>query len=238
MDPSLTHNILWSAATLLYSKVIVMACDGWLQPRLGVPADISRKIVHLSACHWVLFWPQFDPSHWSWKLNVAIPAVYAVQLTLKGAIQKDPTDPNVRTLSRTGNPSELLYGPLLFTLVMIFCGWHEFMRPCGIYIMGALVGDGLAPLVGTRYPVWPYRSMGGTHKTVAGSLTMFVGSFVGIATYAHLVTVPARWDLETVAMVSLVATLAEAVSGIWDNPAIAVSVYAFVRATTLSTERR
>lgn len=232
MDPTFSHNVLWSLATLLYIKGIVTACDGLLQRRL-LAADVSRKIVHLAACSWILFWPQFHQSHWSWKLNVAIPAVYAVQLSVKGAIQKNPNDPDVKTLSRTGKPSELLYGPLLFTFVMIFCGMHEFMRPCATYIMGALVGDGLAPLVGARYPVGPYTTLGGTQKTVSGSLTMFVGSILGITTYGRLLNVPEQVDFETVAMISLVATLAEAVSGIWDNPAIALSVYCFVHATTL-----
>lgn len=231
-DPTFTHNALWSLATLIYVKVIVATCDYLMIQKIW-PADVSRKIIHVAACSWVLFWPQFDTSHWSWKLNVAIPAVYSVQLLVKGAILRDPTDQDVKTMSRTGNPSELLYGPLLFTFVMIFCGLQAYMKPNGIYIMGALVGDGLAPLIGKRFPLWSYPTLGGSKKTVSGSLTMFVGSVVGILTYAHLLNVPQNVDLETVLMISLVATLVEAVSGIWDNPVIAFAVYWFVQATDI-----
>ena len=225
-DPVAANNALWCLATLVYIKVIVTSCDFLMNQKM-VPADVSRKIIHFAACSWCLFWPQFD---------VAIPAAYTVQLIVKGAILRDPTDKDVKTMSRSGNPSELLYGPLLFTLVMLFCGLRHFLKPCGTYIMGALVGDGLAPLIGSRFPVLPYRTFGGDKKTVSGSIGMFAGSVVGILTYAHFLKVPQTPDLETVMMISLIATIAEAVSGIWDNPGIAFSVYWFVQATDIQIQ--
>lgn len=226
----LTKNSLWSLATLLYVKACVTICDT-LMNRQVIPADVSRKIIHLAACSWCLFWPRFDASHWSWKLNIAIPALYSIQLFVKGAIVQDANDRDVKTMSRTGDPKELLYGPLMFTLVMMVCGLQFYRKPCGTYIMGSLVGDGLAPLVGKRYPKGAYKTYGGETKTVSGSLGMWVGSVLGILVYSLMLGVPKDIDFPFVVLVALVATIAEGISGIWDNPVIALTVYGFVKAT-------
>jgi dolichol kinase len=149
------QNMLACLATLVYVKVVVGVCEmgvtrGWLA------SDLSRKIVHVAAGSWCLFWPFFTTAHWTWQLNVAIPTVYSIQLTVKGLLQQDPNDPDVKTMSRSGRPIELCQGPLLFTLVMIYCGLYQFRTDLGIYIMAALgYGDGIAPLVGKRYPYLP-----------------------------------------------------------------------------------
>ena len=39
----------------------------------------------------------------------------------------DPDDLDVQTMSRSSSPSELLYGPLQFTLFMMYCGTTKFM---------------------------------------------------------------------------------------------------------------
>mmetsp|Transcript_25942 Transcript_25942/g.39182 ORF Transcript_25942/g.39182 Transcript_25942/m.39182 type:complete len:302 (+) Transcript_25942:159-1064(+) len=222
------RNILWSLATLVYVKTGVTTCDTLLMKKI-IPADVSRKIIHLCACSWCLFWPKFNKSHWSWKLNVAIPALYSGQLFVKGAILQDSNDQDVKTMSRSGDPKELLYGPFLFTLIMLCCGLKFYMQPIGVYIMGCLVGDGIAPLVGKRYPKFAYKSWGNETKTLSGSVAMFVGAIMGMIAYAHLLGVPQDVDLLLILMIALVATVAEGVTGIWDNPAIALSVYWFVK---------
>lgn len=235
MDPAVYTNIQWTLATLIYIKVIVTTCDYSLQKR-WVPADITRKIIHVAACSWCLFWPKFDVSHWTWKLNVAIPFIYAIQLFIKGAILRDINDPDVKTMSRTGKANELLYGPFLFTLLMLYCGLYEFRQPTGTYIMGAMIGDGLAPLVGKHFPMVPYPTYGGDTKTVSGSTAMLFGSVLGILCYQWGLGVPEKVDLESIVLISLVATMAEACSGKWDNPAIAVSVYWFAKATDIKIQ--
>jgi phytol kinase len=234
--PAIQQNVFSMLATLVYIKVIVGICD-WAVSHAYFPSSVSRKMIHVAACSWCLFWPLFDISHWTWQLNVAIPLLYSIQLTIKGAILRDPRDLDVHTMTRTGNPSELLYGPLWFTLVMLFCGLHEFRTPIGTYIMGSLVGDGIAPLVGTRWPLGKYPTFSGRRgefKTLTGSLGMFLGSLVGMVCYQSILGAPAKLDLEFMAQIAFIATLAEAVTGEWDNPAIALSVYWFAKATDIS----
>ena len=47
-------------------------------------------------------------------------------LKLIGSVAVDPSDPDVVTMSRSGRPIELCQGPLLFTLVMVYCGLYQF----------------------------------------------------------------------------------------------------------------
>lgn len=230
MDPIVKQNLLWTLATVIYVKVIVASCDFCLSRGLLAP-DVSRKIIHIGACSWCLFWPYFDTGHWTWRCNVAVPMVYAIQLFVKGAILCDPNDRDVKTMSRSGKPSELLYGPLQFTLIMQFCGLNEFMQPVSVFIMGAMLGDGVAPLIGKRIPWGRYTTFGGDTKTLTGSTGMFLGSLCGMMWFRYWFGMADKLDLETMIQVSLVACLAEAISGNLDNPVIALSVYGFVKAT-------
>jgi len=236
MEP-LHQNILACLSTLVYIKVILAVCDyalarGWLQ------MDLSRKMVHVAAGSWSLFWPYFDESHWSWQLNVAIPAVYSVQLFAKGALFPNPNDPDVKSMSRTGKPIELCYGPLFFTLVMLYCGLYQFKTNVGVYMMGALgFGDGLAPLVGKRFPYGRYPTLGSDnkslgrpcYKTVSGSLTMFLATILGIVCLRWGIGAPQILDWPEILRVATAATVAEAATGKWDNPCIALAVWAAVK---------
>ena len=110
---------------------------------------------------------------------MAVPFAYSLQLFVKGAILCDPNDPDVKSMSRSGVPSELLYGPLQFTILMILCSLYEFKKPAGVYINGGLLGDGVAPLFGKRFPWGRYPTYGGDTKTISGSIGMFLGSSLG-----------------------------------------------------------
>lgn len=95
MNP-LHQNLLASAATVVYTKTLIGCCD-LAVTRRWLATDISRKIIHVGAGSWCLFWPLFSTAHWSWTLNVAVPAVYAVQLVVKGLVLRDPNDSDVKT---------------------------------------------------------------------------------------------------------------------------------------------
>ena len=52
-------------------------------------------------------------------------------------------------MSRSSAPSELLYGPLQFTIFMMYVGTQLFMTLEGAILVAALgIGDGIAPIVG------------------------------------------------------------------------------------------
>jgi hypothetical protein len=68
------------------------------------------------------------PLPWSWRLNVLVPAVVFSWLLYKGAIFRDPNDPEFQNMSMWSSPNDLLFGPsLLFAGAMVCLGLYEFM---------------------------------------------------------------------------------------------------------------
>ena len=185
LDP-LVNNVLMSLFTLVYI-LVVMEIAGLVRDKLGMP-EVARKIIHIAASSWLLFWPLFRTSHWSWRLNVAIPVVYIVKLLYLALLLKDPNHEDIKNLSRSGDPLELLLGPLQFVLVMTWLGLCKFMTLEATVIMAALgIGDGIAPLVGKKWGTHGYSTLGATRKTIEGSiLGVFCGTILGCYTYPPL----------------------------------------------------
>ena len=182
------RNVLCAIATVVYVKVVIGVCE-WAvaSPKIRLAPKISRKCIHIAAGSWIVFWPFFAKEHWTWRLNVLVPVIYTVQLFVKGSgiLQVDPnTDVDVKTMTRTGSPAELLNGPIFLTLLMTIVGLKCFRTQLGVVIMTCLgYGDGIAPLVGyyfpcgTQYPTYPFGP--NDKKTVTGSLGFFLASIVG-----------------------------------------------------------
>jgi dolichol kinase len=187
--------------------------------------------------------------HWSWRLNILVPAVMSLKLFYKvslnsfflilisldiyrymmylctvfssqscassfcfiftqGAILRDANDEDVRTMSRSSSPSELLYGPLQFTIVMNWLGLFHFMSEEAAIIMAALgMGDGIAPLVGKYYGKHWYRMPLSSKKTLEGSIGgVFLGTIGGVYFFSYMLGIPvltlqAILTLATIAMV-------------------------------------
>lgn len=231
MNNPVYQNILAGATTVVYTKSLIGCCD-WAVARGWIPnADLSRKIIHVGAGSWCLFWPFFNVNHWTWTLNVTVPAIYSVQLFVKGLVIQDPNDADVKTMSRTGQPIELCEGPFLFTCVMMYCGLCQFKTEAGVYIMAALgYGDGIAPLFGKRWPLWRFPTFGkGQYKSLGGSLAMFASTLLGIFVLRAGIGAPEQLDAVKVTGVALVATVAEAISGKWDNPVVALATLWFCK---------
>lgn len=183
----LAHNVLIALLTLVYI-LVVMELAGLVRDKLKRP-EVARKIIHIAAASWLLFWPLFDTSHWSWRLNVAIPAVYVVKLLYLALILKDPNHEDIKNMSRSGDPLELLVGPLQFVLVMMWLGLFQFMTLEAAIVMAALgIGDGIAPLVGKTWGKHVYQVPGGTTpRTIEGSIGgVFCGTVIGCYVYPPL----------------------------------------------------
>ena len=111
-------------------------------------------------------------------------------------------DPDVQSMTRTGDPRELLNGPLVFTVVMCIVGGVRrlFRTHCACIVMSCLGwGDGIAPLVGYYFPygqylTWPFRQTSSDsnnnsnnstedsndgYKTISGSIAFWLSSIIG-----------------------------------------------------------
>lgn len=77
----LWNNIISALLTVIYVKSI-LEVGSFLREHLGCAYE-SRKFVHMGAACWILFWPLFDVVHWSWRLNILVPAVMSIKLFYK-----------------------------------------------------------------------------------------------------------------------------------------------------------
>jgi phytol kinase len=193
----------------------------------------------MAAGAWVMWWPLFHDGHWTWRLNILVPAVYTVQLLVKGLILQDPNDTDVLTMTRTGNPRELLNGPILFTAIMMGVGLWLFRQRLGVVVMACLgFGDGVAPLMGYylpigSYPTWPFGL--NDRKTLSGSMGFVMASIVGYYLMKFVIVKDddTSWsnknntnddDWAMIVQVSTVAAITEGLCGAFDNPCIALSI--------------
>lgn len=220
----------WNSIVTVGATVYVIALIGFCEAIVSrglVSSAVSRKIVHVGAASWLIFWPIYVKleDKCLWKLNVFIPAVKCVELFVKGAIVRDANDKDVKSMSRSGDPTELLYGPWQFTIIMIVVGLTLYGRPEACLIMGAVgVGDGIAPLLAGRHK---YKTLGGAGiKSLEGSLGMIVGSTFGYYFYSWIVSAYPLLPLPQVILCAIVASVVEGLSPYnMDNVTIPVSMY-------------
>jgi phytol kinase len=145
---------------------------GWIESRL------SRKLIHIGTgpifvlC-WLMF-PDVPVSRW---LAALVPFAITAQFALVGlGIMKD--EASVKAMSRTGDRREILRGPLYYGIMFVLLTivfWKD--SPIGMTALMIMCGgDGIADLVGRRYPSnkLPYSP----DKTVAGSISVFVGGWL------------------------------------------------------------
>ena len=173
----LNNNILALVITFLSALVWLRLNDfaahrGWLSPQL------SRKIIHMGTGPiYVLCWLLFDASPASRYLAALVPFVLSAQFVLVGlGIMKD--EAAVKAMSRTGNPREILRGPLYYGIVFVIATvvyWTD--SPIGmVALMLMCGGDGLADILGRR---WGKSSLPwAKDKSWIGSLGMFAGGWI------------------------------------------------------------
>lgn len=185
------------------------AHKGWISSRL------SRKIIHIGTGPiFVLCWLLFPNTLASRYIAALVPFAITVQFFLVGiGVIRD--EAAVKAMSRTGNPREILRGPLYYGIIFVVLTiifWYE--SPIGIVALMLMCGgDGLADIFGRRY--------GRTHipwnpnKTYMGSLGMFIGglslSLVVLAIYVlvGIYTTPILALLPSLVIISLAGTLIE-----------------------------
>lgn len=213
LDP-LLWNIFATVLVFVYIMGIIKFMD--ILVAKGFPQDVSRKIIHIAAGSWVIFWPIYYGNHWSYVLNIFVAAMWTFLFLVKG-FTGTPDDPAVKTMTRTGDPKELLKGPLFFTLVMNTLGIFFFMQYSAVVTMAVLGwGDGLAPLFGKYYGKHKYKLLG-KEKTVEGSLGMLIFGIIG-ALILTLIVNPVGMPndfaalLMNILVVSIIATIVEAIS--------------------------
>lgn len=214
MEPLFGNSAIWNVAVAVVEVIYIFIVIGLMDKLVesGFPSDLSRKIIHIAAGSYLMFWPLFDPTHWTKFLNVAMPFIWVLLFLSKG-LSKNTEDPAVKTMTRTGNPRELLRGPLMFALMMVIIGIVFFNKFAGVAGMAMLTwGDGLAPYFGQKFGKIKFKTLG-TEKTLTGSLTVFIAGFIGtllMLLITGVATGGIPWAM--LALLALVAMIVEALS--------------------------
>jgi dolichol kinase len=124
-----------------------------------------------------------------------------------------------------------LFGPTQFAAILVYLGLYQFMTQEAAILAAALgVGDGfLAPLVGSLFGRHVYTMPLADPKTMEGSLSVFVGTSLGIYLFLPLMGLP----LLPLRMVLVYAGLAAVVEGSSpghvDNLAISILIHFSMR---------
>jgi phytol kinase len=166
-------TILTFVIALIFLRLMdFLAHRGWIESRL------SRKSIHIGTgpifvlC-W-LFFPDAPEARW---LAALVPFAITLQFALVGlGIMKD--EASVKAMSRTGDPHEILRGPLYYGIMFVLLTvifWKD--SPVGMTALMIMCGgDGIADLVGRRFNSrkLPYSP----EKTLAGSLGVLIGGWL------------------------------------------------------------
>ena len=182
MNPQdIVATILTFVVAVAWLRIIdMLAARGILEHKL------SRKIIHIGTGPlFVLCWILFTPSDSARYLAALVPLLITIQFLLVGlSILKD--DAAVQAMTRTGNPREILRGPLLYGIIFVVCT-IAFWRTSPVGILALMLmcgGDGLADIIGRRYgrAKLPFNPQ----KSWAGSAAMFLGGFIFALVFVFL----------------------------------------------------
>ena len=209
MSPYIATLLTFAIAIAFLRLMDFLAHRGVIESRL------SRKLIHIGTGPiFVLCWLMFTDVSISRWLAALVPLVITLQFALVGlGIIKD--EAAVKAMSRTGDPREILRGPLFYGIVfvaMTLIYWKDSL--IGIPALMILCGgDGIADIVGRRVnsPKWFWSR----EKSVAGSLSVFLGGWLltmfifTIYVWLGAFSGPTTRFVLPVALVALAATLIE-----------------------------
>jgi phytol kinase len=181
LDPYIREDWLQDLVATVITFAVAL---GWLRlmdalaHRGLIEQRLSRKIIHIGTGPiFVLCWNLFSASAAARFLAALVPFAITVQFFLVG-IGKLQDPAAVQAMTRTGNPREILRGPLYYGIVFVICTllfWRH--SPVGILALMLMCGgDGLADVVGRRWG--SVKLPFGSEKSWAGSAAMLVGGFV------------------------------------------------------------
>lgn len=217
--------------------VTLVLCVLWLRiidflaSKNYLSKKLSRKIVHIGTGPiFLLCWLFFPDNLWSKYVAAVIPFLITLQFFLIGiGVIKDQG--SVDAMSRSGDPKEILKGPLFYGIAFIIVTilfWRN--SPLGIITLMILCGgDGIADIVGRNIssPTLKWSK----NKSIAGSIAMFIGGFI-FSTVLVLIFIKSGYlhldltqSILKIIILNLVATIVESLPiSDWDNVTVPVAV--------------
>jgi phytol kinase len=169
MNPYLATLLTFLVVVICLRLMDFFAQRGWIGSKL------SRKLIHIGTGPiFVSCWLMFPDLSISRYLAALVPLLITAQFFLVGTgVVKD--EAAVQAMTRTGNPREILRGPLFYGIMFVLLTiiyWKD--TPIGITaLMMMCGGDGVADIIGRR--VRSPKLFWSPEKSMAGSLSVFLG---------------------------------------------------------------
>ncbi|NVM46262.1 MAG: hypothetical protein HWN79_15230 [Candidatus Lokiarchaeota archaeon] len=221
---------VWDLIAMVISIVILLALvqiNGLMQKKGLVSQIITRKFVHILAGPiFVVTWMLFSGGVISHYIAAIVPLLFVLQFVAIGTgLMKNESF--VNSMSRTGDPRELLEGTLYYAIVMLLMTFFWFYvsstgienaNPTALLIIGCVSGgDGLADIIGRKFGGDKKFGIRGSEKTIIGSIGMLVGSILVTSILVLIFSLEApHINIATlilpIIVVSIVATVVEALS--------------------------
>jgi len=224
-------EIVWDIVAFIISFIVILMLvqiNAKIEKSGALSTVVTRKVIHTFAAPlWVLTWLLFSGSMFSRFLAIIVPLIFVLQFMAIGT-GKTKNEDFVRSMSRSGDPRELLGGTLYYAFLMVVIGILWFYvpmdgnlanaTPLALIVFGCLAGgDGFADVIGRKYGGDRKFGIGGAEKTLAGVIGMFIGSFLFsfILLFFFSFEVAAFSPMALIVpivVVSLVATIVEAIT--------------------------
>ncbi len=171
----------------------------------GLNVEITRKFVHFAGAFVTIFFPFIFKTHWT-VLILAILFCGVMLITKKiGAL------PSVHAVERKSDGA--IYHPIAIYICFLY---SQFLNQPWFYIISILilgVSDAFAALVGKNYGMNEYIVEVGSKKTIEGSFTFFLTSFLITHLILLLTTTIGKVESVLVALlIAIIITIFESVS--------------------------
>ncbi len=209
------NNNFYATLITFIAALVWLRINDYAAHKGWINSQLSRKIIHIGTGPiFVICWLLFDNSPYSRYLAALVPLVISLQFAAVGlGFMKD--EAAVQAMSRSGDPKEILRGPLFYGIIFVFITiifWLD--SPIGIVALMMLCGgDGLADIIGRR---WGKTKLPWSQdKSWVGSLGMLIGGgffayfIVYIFIYANIFAYPFHQYLWPILFISLSATIIE-----------------------------
>lgn len=211
----------WIMLVCMFITLAFILTVFYILSKKGLDVFYTRKGVHITAGCYVFFWLMASDNGWARYVAAILPFLTVIIFLLIG-LKLVPGKFMVESMSRTGEPFDLIKGTLFYALVMtLICIFIWKDQPWGlIVIMTIAWGDGIAPIAGRFFGKHKYKSIGGVEKTLEGSIGMYIFSvafsylIVFIFGYANGANwlFGADWVWGKILIVCLAGTIAEGLS--------------------------
>ena len=192
------QNFLGIIVSYIFIAIIIVSAKFFVKDN----SEASRKYIHILLCNWWFIAMYFFKSP-IWASFVPLTFVIINYISYKKNII------SVMEREKQDGLGTVYYAISLLVLAIYSFGIikNPYIGMVGILVMG--YGDGLAAVIGQTVPSKKFK-IGDTTKSVAGSLTMFVISFIIISIFLVSNSV-ALWQIKSL-LLALVITVIEAVS--------------------------